>query len=149
MSQVRTVRSTFLGRVAPCWPVAFLLLFGSSAAFSEETCGAAVVSRLLDDAAHPTTPDLGQGACQAIEDAVVIADGLRRGMGVEAALRVYERVRQPRTARIINESFRFGRICQWEHPVACWFRNTATRCIPQTASLRYTEQFFRHQLPDL
>jgi 2-polyprenyl-6-methoxyphenol hydroxylase-like FAD-dependent oxidoreductase len=32
---------------------------------------------LLGDAAHPMTPDMGQGACQAIEDAVILADCLR------------------------------------------------------------------------
>jgi hypothetical protein len=45
---------------------------------------------LLGDAAHPTTPNLGQGACQAIEDAVVLAASLAddppRGCG-SAALR--------------------------------------------------------------
>lgn len=71
---------------------------------------------LLGEAAHPTPPNLGQGACQAIEDAVVLADQLRGGADVETALRTHERIRQPGTARITNESFRFGQICQWENP---------------------------------
>jgi 2-polyprenyl-6-methoxyphenol hydroxylase-like FAD-dependent oxidoreductase len=44
---------------------------------------------LIGDAAHPMTPDLGQGGCQAIEDAVVLAAAIRSG-GV-AALPRYER----------------------------------------------------------
>ena len=50
---------------------------------------------LLGDAAHPTTPNFGQGACQALEDAVVLADCLRQQQSVEAALRDYERRRIP------------------------------------------------------
>ena len=82
---------------------------------------------LLGDAAHPTTPNLGQGACQAIEDAVVLTDQLRRSDTVEAALRAFEKLRQGRTARITRESFRIGRIGQWENPIGCWLRNLATR----------------------
>ena len=33
---------------------------------------------LIGDAAHATTPNMGQGACQAIEDAVVLADELEK-----------------------------------------------------------------------
>jgi 2-polyprenyl-6-methoxyphenol hydroxylase-like FAD-dependent oxidoreductase len=104
---------------------------------------------LLGDAAHPTTPNLGQGACQAIEDAIVLADQLRNSTSVESALRGYERIRRRRTARITNESLRFGRVCQWESPAACWLRNAATRFIPPLASLRFLERFFHQELPEI
>jgi 2-polyprenyl-6-methoxyphenol hydroxylase-like FAD-dependent oxidoreductase len=104
---------------------------------------------LLGDAAHPTTPNLGQGACQAIEDAIVLADQLRRAGNTEGALRAYEKLRQRRTARITTESFRLGRVCQWENSVACWLRNTGTRFFPQSASLRLMERFFKTALPEL
>jgi 2-polyprenyl-6-methoxyphenol hydroxylase-like FAD-dependent oxidoreductase len=55
---------------------------------------------LLGDAAHPTTPNLGQGACQAIEDAVCLTVSLASSRQVETALRHYERARQPRTTAI-------------------------------------------------
>ena len=55
---------------------------------------------LLGDAAHAATPDLGQGACQAIERAVAIADHVACARDVEAALRDYERARMERTAAI-------------------------------------------------
>ena len=45
---------------------------------------------LLGDAIHATTPNLGQGACQAVEDAAVLADSLRRCSSPEAGLRIYE-----------------------------------------------------------
>ena len=41
---------------------------------------------LLGDAAHPMTPNLGQGACQAIEDAVVLAACLAKSQHIESAL---------------------------------------------------------------
>ena len=57
---------------------------------------------LLGDAAHPTTPNLGQGACQAIESAYVLAKCLREAEEVSAGLLAYERAPStvPRTLRI-------------------------------------------------
>ena len=54
---------------------------------------------LLGDSAHAMTPFTGQGACQAIEDAVVLADCLRAEADVPAALRAYEARRLPRARR--------------------------------------------------
>lgn len=55
---------------------------------------------LLGDAAHAMTPDLGQGACQAIEDAVVLADCLRTESSIPAAFRLYEKRRVARANRV-------------------------------------------------
>ena len=60
---------------------------------------------LLGDAAHPMTPFTGQGACQAIEDAVVLAESLRSGADVAASLRAYAARRQPRTNEIWSRSW--------------------------------------------
>src|SRR5262249_50724391 len=59
---------------------------------------------LLGDAAHPTTPNLGQGACMAIEDAAVLAHAVAAVPSVEAGFRVYEATRMKRTAMIVRES---------------------------------------------
>lgn len=57
---------------------------------------------LLGDAAHSTAPDLGQGGCQAMEDAWVLANALlTNDLGVEDALRRYEAARRERAADII------------------------------------------------
>jgi 2-polyprenyl-6-methoxyphenol hydroxylase-like FAD-dependent oxidoreductase len=77
---------------------------------------------LLGDAAHPMTPDMGQGACQAIEDAVILADCLGRSADVPAALRAYEARRIPRTHRVVRESRQAAWIAQWSSPLACRFR---------------------------
>jgi 2-polyprenyl-6-methoxyphenol hydroxylase-like FAD-dependent oxidoreductase len=57
---------------------------------------------LLGDAAHPMLPYLGQGACQALEDAAVLATALRAEPGDPvAALARYERTRRPRASRVV------------------------------------------------
>jgi 2-polyprenyl-6-methoxyphenol hydroxylase-like FAD-dependent oxidoreductase len=56
---------------------------------------------LLGDAAHAMTPDLGQGACQALIDAVVLAGCVGEGE-VEAGLREYDRRRRPPTRRLVR-----------------------------------------------
>ena len=85
---------------------------------------------LLGDAAHPMTPNLGQGACQAIEDAVVLAGCLREKAGVAAALRLYEARRAGRTAEIVRLSRRMGRVGQLERPSLCRLRDAAVKRMP-------------------
>ncbi|WP_460362253.1 FAD-dependent monooxygenase, partial [Actinocorallia lasiicapitis] len=67
---------------------------------------------LLGDAAHAMTPNLGQGACQALEDAVVLADHLDRTPDLGTALAAYDRLRRPRTQRIVRRSARLGAVGQ-------------------------------------
>ena len=57
---------------------------------------------LLGDAAHPVLPHTGQGAAQAIVDAVSLAKSLERSIGVEDGLRTYERERLPKTAGTVG-----------------------------------------------
>ena len=61
---------------------------------------------LLGDAAHPMLPTLGQGACQAIEDATALVRCLDSEANVEAALRSYERRRSRRVAAFVRASRR-------------------------------------------
>lgn len=85
---------------------------------------------LLGDAAHPMTPNLGQGGCQAIEDAVVLAACLANSDQVDSALRHYQNRRIPRTSAIVLQSRRIGEIGQWENPFLCFLRNSAVRALP-------------------
>ena len=105
---------------------------------------------LLGDAAHPTTPNLGQGACQAMEDAVVLASCLPAASDVPAALRSYENMRMARTANITNQSWLIGKICQWENPLACWLRNKLSQtALARRSGLQMIEKIFSHEVPDL
>jgi 2-polyprenyl-6-methoxyphenol hydroxylase-like FAD-dependent oxidoreductase len=65
---------------------------------------------LLGDAAHPMTPDLGQGACQGIEDGVVLAACVTRAPTVDSALADFEAARLQRVRMMVRESRRLGRI---------------------------------------
>lgn len=67
---------------------------------------------LLGDAAHPMLPSLGQGANAAIEDAVVLAHALATHDNADAALRVYEQRRIPRTTMLVEGSRKLGRLEQ-------------------------------------
>lgn len=84
---------------------------------------------LLGDAAHPTTPNLGQGACLALEDAVALADALAAHDDIPTALRHYEQLRIPRTSRVVLQSRRLGQIGQWSNPLARGVRDAVLRGI--------------------
>lgn len=57
---------------------------------------------LLGDAAHSTTPDIGQGGCQAMEDAIYLARSLQiNTLGMEDALHRYQEKRNERTRELI------------------------------------------------
>lgn len=80
---------------------------------------------LLGDSAHPMTPFLGQGGCQALEDAVVLGKFVGTQNNIEAALQAYDRVRVPRANAIVRQSRSIGRIAQLQHPIAVRIRNAA------------------------
>jgi 2-polyprenyl-6-methoxyphenol hydroxylase-like FAD-dependent oxidoreductase len=94
---------------------------------------------LLGDAAHPTTPNLGQGACQAIESAWVVAQHLGGAADVPEALRAYEQSRFDRTAFITNRSWKLGKIFAYESRLACGLRDVAFRLLGGLA-VRDTEK---------
>ncbi|HEX2673424.1 MAG TPA: FAD-dependent monooxygenase [Polyangiaceae bacterium] len=99
---------------------------------------------LLGDAAHPTTPNLGQGGCMAIEDAVVLAHGLGKHSTLADALRAYERKRVAHTSKIVTASWQFGRLAQLEGSFTTWLRDFALRVTPESqvrARLRENAQF--------
>jgi 2-polyprenyl-6-methoxyphenol hydroxylase-like FAD-dependent oxidoreductase len=65
---------------------------------------------LIGDAAHATTPNLGQGACQAIEDAFVLAQELSLCNDVEIGLKSFEEKRIKKATYITNTSWQFGQV---------------------------------------
>ncbi len=99
--------------------------------------------------AHPTTPNLGQGACQAVEDAVFLAESLAENPQVNLALRSYERARYPRTTAITKDSWRYGNVSQWENPFGSWLRNRLTCWTPNAFSLRLMENRVSYEFPQL
>jgi 2-polyprenyl-6-methoxyphenol hydroxylase-like FAD-dependent oxidoreductase len=79
---------------------------------------------LIGDAAHPMTPNFGQGGCLAIEDAAVLARHLSNRPDPESALTEFAAERFPRATAVTKESLRFGWIGQWEGRTSTWGRDT-------------------------
>ena len=84
---------------------------------------------LLGDAAHPMTPNMGQGACMAIEDAAGLARMVAGVTDVAAGFRAYEALRQSRTAFIVQRARRIGVIGQWQNQMMVRGRNLVTRLV--------------------
>lgn len=80
---------------------------------------------LIGDAAHPTTPNLGQGGGLTIEDAAVLARHLSNRADPESALKSFAAERFCRTTAVTKESLRFGWIGQWEGRSETWGRDKA------------------------
>ena len=97
---------------------------------------------LLGDAIHPTTPNLGQGGCLAMEDAMVLARCFQKYGAVEEALRRYERCRYRRTTAITRYSRYYGRVGQFENILARGFRKTALALIPEALARRLMQIVF-------
>jgi 2-polyprenyl-6-methoxyphenol hydroxylase-like FAD-dependent oxidoreductase len=89
---------------------------------------------LLGDAAHPMTPNLGQGACQAIEDALELAACLAGETNPEIGLEKYQKRRIARTSPIVLASRRLGRIAQIEEPLLCWLRDAVLQMTPSVVT---------------
>ena len=85
---------------------------------------------LLGDAAHPCTPNLGQGGCMALEDAAVLAKCFDQESPPEVALRRYESLRRQRTRHIQQRSRLMGEIGQWENRVFVAGRRVVTGLLP-------------------
>ena len=91
---------------------------------------------LVGDAAHATTPAMGQGAGMSIEDGAVLAEELaldhrlQRRDRVEAALRAYEGRRRPRATAIVEESYKLSKTYNWKRPAAVRLREVVMRLRP-------------------
>jgi 2-polyprenyl-6-methoxyphenol hydroxylase-like FAD-dependent oxidoreductase len=103
---------------------------------------------LLGDAAHAMTPDLGQGGCQAFEDAVALGallDGAEPA-DVPAALARYDALRRPRTAALQRQARQMNRFLRLRGP-AGRLRDAALRAVPQTLATPVLARRFAFDAP--
>jgi 2-polyprenyl-6-methoxyphenol hydroxylase-like FAD-dependent oxidoreductase len=101
---------------------------------------------LLGDAAHATTPGVGQGAAQAIEDAVVLGAELARADEVASALAAYESIRRPRAEAVLKMSLKVDRTAQLASRFGCRLRNATVRRMPKRAQRRQLESLLRYRI---
>lgn len=85
---------------------------------------------LLGDAAHPCTPNLGQGCCMALEDALVLAKCISNSPSIANAFERYESLRRPRATHIQQRSLTMGWIGQWDNRLLVAARKAITSLLP-------------------
>lgn len=89
---------------------------------------------LLGDAAHATTPNMGQGACMAIEDAAVLARCMEETRSIPEAFVHFEKKRIARTTAIVRKSWNIGKVAQLENSFLIALRNTALKLTPSSVT---------------
>lgn len=97
---------------------------------------------LVGDAAHPMTPSQGQGACQALEDAVALAGSLARFEAPQRAFADYERKRLGLANRVVRLSRQASRSVQAENPFTRALRNTLVSMMPKGLILTVLDMNF-------
>jgi 2-polyprenyl-6-methoxyphenol hydroxylase-like FAD-dependent oxidoreductase len=97
---------------------------------------------LIGDAAHATTPNLGQGACQAIEDAYVLGKLLDDGIAIEDTFEKYERLRRKKAHTIVNTSWMVGKMAHIENGFGIWLRNLMMKRLPKSANKKQMNMIF-------
>ena len=100
---------------------------------------------LLGDAAHPVLPHTGQGAAQALEDAVALGLVLAPSGNIEEALRRYERVRMNRTRRFVKLGPRIARFTTTRNRLVQSARTLAIRLLPSRLLTKWAKQGDPHR----
>lgn len=98
---------------------------------------------LMGDAAHATTPNMGQGACMAVEDAAVLARCMEENTSTSDAFQEFERKRIARTTNIVNKSWSIGKVAQFENPVLVALRNAAIKLTPPSVAEKQIRYLIR------
>jgi 2-polyprenyl-6-methoxyphenol hydroxylase-like FAD-dependent oxidoreductase len=80
---------------------------------------------LIGDAAHATTPNLGQGGAMAVEDAYSLTDAVEKVGLNRKAFELYEKQRREKVDWTVSTSWNIGRMCHLKNPVLRSLRNVA------------------------
>ncbi|MEK6495289.1 FAD-dependent monooxygenase [Myroides odoratimimus] len=99
---------------------------------------------LIGDAAHATTPNLGQGACQAIEDVYIISKLLEK-YSIEESFQRFTSIRRKKVSQIVRDSWRMGQVAQLSNPLITSVRNLAFRLAPSFLKDKQISMMFELQ----
>ncbi len=99
---------------------------------------------LIGDAAHATTPNMGQGACQAIEDAYIIGKLLEKDQDFNAIFEGFQNIRRKKVDYIVNTSQTIGKISQWERGNS--IRNFLMSMIPESMNKKMAEKIIKLEM---
>ena len=98
---------------------------------------------LTGDAAHATTPNLGQGGAMAVEDALVLTDSFQKCGLNEAAWKRFEQIRRKKVDWTVSTSWSIGKVCHMGNPFLRALRNFALKRTPESVTRRQIEQLYR------
>lgn len=104
---------------------------------------------LIGDAAHPSTPNLGQGGCMAIEGAYILAKSIQKYGLTKKAFDRYEELQYPRSEDIMNESLKLGKIGQITNPILIALRNFAFKVMPSSVAMKMIDKYFSYRVTSL
>ena len=97
---------------------------------------------LLGDAAHATTPNLGQGGAMAVEDAYVLAEVFDQEGFNQAALQKFEQRRRNKVDWTVSTSWSIGRLCHIGNPLGRRIRNALLKLTPKSVSRKQIEKLY-------
>ncbi|MGO3048521.1 hypothetical protein CD110_08605 [Staphylococcus casei] len=97
---------------------------------------------LLGDAAHATTPNMGQGAGQAMEDAIVLANCIAN-YDFDEALQRYDKLRVKHTKKVTLRSRKIGKIAQRRNGFVVAVRNAIAKMIPNKLISNQTKFLYK------
>lgn len=92
---------------------------------------------LVGDAAHPMRPHLGQGGCQALEDAAILAACVQRTADLPAAFSRFAALRRRRVAAIVREAALIGRVINLRPAFLSAAAVRATVLVPEAVLTRH------------
>ncbi|MFT5860807.1 MAG: 2-polyprenyl-6-methoxyphenol hydroxylase-like FAD-dependent oxidoreductase [Flavobacteriaceae bacterium] len=101
---------------------------------------------LIGDAAHATTPNMGQGACQAIEDAYILAECLNK-YDTNSAFIEFQKIRLPKAHQVVKASWMVGKMAHLSNPILIGIRNQLIQLVPASINRKQFEQIF--QIPNV
>ncbi len=98
---------------------------------------------LLGDAAHATTPNMGQGACQAIESAMALSICLKEEKSSETAFSRYQLIRKAKANDVTKTSWLLGKIAQSNNSLICILRNLVLKITPKYITAKQSEKILK------
>ncbi|SEC84679.1 2-polyprenyl-6-methoxyphenol hydroxylase [Tenacibaculum sp. MAR_2009_124] len=97
---------------------------------------------LLGDAAHAATPNMGQGACQAIEDAYVLSETLNPD-NIQQSFSKFQKQRYAKANSIVKISWKLGKLAHISNSFSIMLRNSFLKLTPKYINQKQLENIFR------
>ena len=96
---------------------------------------------LLGDAAHAMTPNIGQGACQAIEDAYILGECLSK-YSLKEAFEYYQKLRISKANSLVKASFKVGKVAHIKNYILAQCIYFMLRNMPESIIRKQSEKTF-------